>query len=195
MASINQNYAALDDPSLSSGSSGYTNIFLTERNNLFPTNTSTSRNGGEYRRVEEHTVSPDKVYCTFRDIEATPVMRSFFSRHNLDYLQEEMIRQVYHKSCNNFKISRQSDDELLIIMRSMYLQYTLNLPTNVPEQVARLNKQVLLYAVPNIITRVQGYLGYQREQQTPNKFLSNPNHVSSAGTRIGTAGDFSSVII
>jgi len=189
MASINQNYASLDDPQIDS-STGFTNIFLTERNNLFPSNM-----GGEYRRVEEQTVSPDKVYCTFRDIEATPVMRAFFSRYNLDYLQEEMIRQVYQKSCNNYKISRQSDDELLIIMRSIYLQYTRNLPTDIRGQVAELNKQVLLYAVPNIITRVQGYLGYQRDQMTPNKFLSNPNYVSSAGSKIGTAGDFSSLII
>jgi hypothetical protein len=186
MASINQHYSMLDDP-LVDAATGLTNIVLTERNNLFPKNM-----GGEYRRVEEQQVSPDHVYCTFRDIEATPVMRRFFSKANVDYLQAEMIKQVYIKSCGNFKISRQSTDELLIIMRSMYLQYTRNLPFDIDGQVAELNKQVLLYAVPNIITRAQGFLGYMRDQETPNKFISNPNFVSDAGTRFG---DFSSLII
>lgn len=188
MASINQNYSALDDP-LVDNSTGYTNIFLTERNNLFPKN-----QGGEYRKVEEKPVNPDYVYCTFRDIEGTPVMRAFFSKHNIDHLQEQMIQQVYQKSCGNFKISRQSDDELLIIMRSIYLQYTRNLPFDIEGQVNELNKQVLLYAVPNILTRAQGYLGYMRDQNTPNKFISNPNFVPSSPLN-GVSFDFSSLII
>lgn len=187
MASINQNYSLLDDPLVDSAS-GLTNIFLTERNDLFPRDTS-----GEYRRVEEKQVGPDHVYCTFRDLEGTPVMRAFFSKANIDHLQEEMIRQVYEKSCGNFKISRQSDDELLIIMRSIYLQYSKNLPFDIQGQVNELNKQVLLYAVPNILTRAQGYIGYMKEQSTPNKFLSNPNFVNNP--RSGISGDFSSLII
>ena len=188
MASINQQYSSLDDPAVDN-QTGYTNIFLTERNNLFPRNSS-----GEYRKIEEKPVPPDYVYCTFRDIEATPVMRSFFSKANLDYLQEEIIKQIYQKSCGNFKISRQDDDQLLIIMRSMYLQYTRNLPFDIDGQVADLNKQVLLYAIPNVMTRVQGYIGYYKDQATPNKFLSNPNYVSPSPLS-GVSFDFSSLII
>lgn len=187
MTSINQNYSMLDDPLVNSAS-GLTNIYETARNDLFPKN-----NGGEYRRVEEQQVPPDHVYCTFRDIEPTAVMLVLFSKANIDYLQQEMINQVYQKSCGNFRISRQSTDEILIILRSMYLQYSRNLPFDIEGQVAELNKQFLLYAVPNILTRAQGYLGYMRDQITPNKFIANPNYISSAGTRI--AGDFSTLII
>jgi len=179
MAVVNQNYGFLDDPKLQSNT-GYTNIFLTERNNLFPVNQS---NGGDYRRVEEKPVSPDKVFCSIKDLEPTEVMRVFFSKHNIDYLQSEIIKQVYERSCGNYKISRQSDDELLIVLRSTFLQYTKNLPFNIEGQVQELNYQALLWIIPRIMTNIQGYIQYAKEQETPNKFLSNPNYVGSKSTR------------
>ena len=48
-----------------------------------------------------------------------------------------IIKRVYNQT--NHVISRQSDMNLQIIMRSIYLQYGKNLPTGIPEQVQELN--------------------------------------------------------
>lgn len=49
----------------------------------------------------------------------TPLLNLFFSKDNVDYLQNRIIEEVY--KIRNQKISRQSDDNLLIIMRNKFI--------------------------------------------------------------------------
>ena len=65
----------------------------------------------------------------------------FFSKKNIDYLQNTIIQTIYSKY--KYKISRQSDIELKIIMRSFYLQYSRNQACNLQEQINTLNNMVL----------------------------------------------------
>lgn len=53
----------------------------------------------------------------------TPLLNLFFSKDNVDYIQNRIIDEVYKN--RNLKISRQSDDSLLIIMRNKFV-YALN---------------------------------------------------------------------
>jgi len=52
-----------------------------------------------------------------------PFLNLFFSKDNVDYIQNRLIEEVYKN--RNVKISRQSDDNLLIIMRNHFI-YALN---------------------------------------------------------------------
>ena len=45
-------------------------------------------------------------------------------------------------------------------MRSIYLQYSSNLPTNINHQIAALNKMVLNYCIPQVFSEAQGYMKY-----------------------------------
>ena len=63
-------------------------------------------------------------------------------------------------------VAPQNEDTLKIIMRSMYLQYAEHKPDNITEQVERINKYVLEYAVPNVHNELIGYLNYCRDQST-----------------------------
>lgn len=134
------------------------------------------------------------IYSTMKDLECTPLMSKFMSQCNLDHLQQAIIDLVKQRSHGAFQISRQSDNELLIVMRSSYLQYSRNLPTDLEGQVRELNRQVLLYCVPIILANIQGCIAYRYEQQTPNKFLSYAPDVR-ANRRATFTGDFSSLLI
>ena len=48
----------------------------------------------------------------------------FFSGENIDNIQEQIINIVYKKSGGKWKIGRQSDTQLKIIMKSIYLQHS-----------------------------------------------------------------------
>ena len=59
-----------------------------------------------------------------------------------------VINEVYRISQKT--ISRQSYQELQIIMKSMYLQYGRNIPTNIEEQVITLNKYNIIDTIFDI---------------------------------------------
>ena len=73
-----------------------------------------------------------------------------------------MIRyNVYLRSGKKHIIGRQSDTQLQIIMRSIYLQNSKNLNTDIKGQIQELNKLVIDYCVPNILVEVEQYIQYK----------------------------------
>ena len=62
----------------------------------------------------------------------------------------------------NYDIEHQSEEELQIIMRSIYLQFSKNSDNEIQKQIKDLNAEVLKYSIENIYTNVKQYLGYLR---------------------------------
>ena len=85
---------------------------------------------------------------------------AYFSKENIQHLQNKIRQGVYEESNGQYKIAEQDCDTLKIIMRSIYLQYSSNLPTNINEQIAALNKMVLNYCIPQVFSEAQGYMKY-----------------------------------
>ena len=108
---------------------------------------------------------------------------AFFEQSNLDYLQKSIIDKVYSASSGKYKISRQSDAELQIIMRSYYLQYGKNMNTNIEKQIKELNDLVSNYAVENILPEIEQQLKYRRDIRTPIEPLALPKSVNTAGSK------------
>jgi len=96
----------------------------------------------------------------------TQLSNIFFSGRNICDLQQGIREGVYRKSNGQYIISNQDEDTLKIIMRSIFLQYASNLPTNIKEQVAALNKMVLDYCVPQVYGEAQGYQKYIQDAST-----------------------------
>ena len=69
----------------------------------------------------------------------TPLSISFFSKENINILQNGLRYGVYEKSNNQFIIGQQNIDELKIIMRSIFLQNSKNLSNNIAQQINDLN--------------------------------------------------------
>ena len=85
----------------------------------------------------------------------TPLSDLFFSKENIDMLQNGMRNMVLNRTQGQHIIQRQSDMELKIIMRAMYLQHARH-KEHVPivEQVRELNIHVLNFSVPRIISSI-----------------------------------------
>ena len=112
---------------------------------------------------------------------SSPLNQLFFSTENVELIHRNIISRV--SNITGFKIGRQSDTELQIIMRSIFLQYSKNQPCNLKQQVMDLNKVVLDYSVERITTEISRYLEYK---DTVNKMptpLSHPRNLSSKGDK------------
>ena len=92
---------------------------------------------------------------------ATPLACTFFSKANVDLIQDMIRYQVYEQSNKQHTINRQSDTELQIIMRHFYLTYGKNQADNITGQVAELNTYVVNECVPMILSSVEQYLAYR----------------------------------
>ena len=114
----------------------------------------------------------------------------FFSQKNIDVLQDYIRSEVYRKSGGEHTISRQSDVELKIIMRSIYLQNAKHLPSDVAGQIRELNKLVATEAIPIILTNIEQYLGYKKKISALPVPLARPQYLSSAGTKSNRIDNF-----
>jgi hypothetical protein len=95
-------------------------------------------------------------------ISSNPLSKLFFSAQNIEALQQGIRYLVYTQSCNKHIIDRQSEDDLRIVMRSVYLQNAKHQPVNIVEQVRELNAIVLRWCVPKILNEVDAYMHFQR---------------------------------
>jgi len=91
---------------------------------------------------------PANQCSTFRNAteglwESTNLSNAFFSIENLRIIQNGIREGVYQKSEGNYLIGIQDYDTLKIIMRSIFLQHSSNMNTNIREQIQALNNEVL----------------------------------------------------
>jgi hypothetical protein len=101
----------------------------------------------------------------------------------MDIIQDMIRFNVYEKSEKKFIIDRQSDIELEIIMRSIYLQHSVNLPNKIKEQLQYLNRLVSDWCVEHILPEVDQYLGYLKEVEYMPMPIDLPLNLSSKGSR------------
>jgi len=113
----------------------------------------------------------------------TPTSKAFFSRTNVEHIQTAIMDGVYRKSNNKYKIGRQSDTELEIIMRSIYLQNTQSLPCNIEDQITKLNALVIDFCVPQIVGEVSQYYKYIRDVTEAKPVMDRPTNVSIKGEK------------
>lgn len=182
-----QNYGSVNS---NNNPSGFTNNWLESRSNthLF------DQKYGDFALYEEHRKGND-VYSnqynnTYRDILKTQVVRSpvsdmFFSHVNMKHLKKLICKRVYQESGGKYKLSEeaQSDNDLLTVMRSIYLDHAKHLPDQIKEQVAELNYHVMIDLVPRVIKNAQQHLSYIRDHTQQPLPMDRPQYVSPAGTK------------
>lgn len=98
--------------------------------------------------------------------EDTLLSQLFFSAENVQILQNGLRAGVYKMSNKEFLLPPQNVDNLKIIMRSTFLQYSEYDPDNITGQIKRLNDLVLGYVVPTVYKEAIGYKNYVRDQST-----------------------------
>jgi hypothetical protein len=115
--------------------------------------------------------------------ETSQLNQLFFSRKNLDLIQDMMRYRVYMKSNKKYIIGKQSNTEIQIVMRSIYLQQSTNLPTNIKEQIIYLNNLVVDWCVEKIIPEVEQHIGYIRDISYYPNPIDLPKNMSQKGSR------------
>ncbi len=111
----------------------------------------------------------------------TPLSLAYFSSENINILQNNRRNGVFDKSNSEFVIGLQDEDELKIIMRSVFLQNSLNLETNIREQIRDLNALVESYAIEQVYKEAISYLKYKRDASNMYALLALPSNSSTRG--------------
>lgn len=131
-------------------------------------------------------------YCSSygKTIEKDIVSSLFFSKSNIDEIQRG-LRYTVHKN-SGFVIGNQSQEELFIVMRSVYLQYgrfpviedKVKQKNVIKQEIARLNEIVINEVVPNIVSYTQQYIQYLKDIDKVAEPLEMAKNDSIKGTKL-----------
>lgn len=133
-------------------------------------------------KLVDYTTLPDAEKVSLRHkLDETHTSQVFFSQMNVDALQGEIVRRVSETAGR--PISRQSDFELLIVMRSIYLQYSNNDPATVVDEVRWLNGKVLDFVIPNVMSNIIQFQRYMDEIGKNPIPIDHARSVSSKGNK------------
>ena len=86
--------------------------------------------------------------------------KAYFSKENIQIIQNGIRAGVYKQSNNQYVVAPQDCDSLKIVMRSIFLQYSANLPGNVSKQIEALNQMVLNFCIQQVYSEAKGYMKY-----------------------------------
>lgn len=108
---------------------------------------------------------PVKECVTYRNpttgiFTETDLIKKYFSSANINLIQKEIQEGVLRLSNGRYQVGPQNCDTLKIIMRSIYLQYSLNQPENIDDQIRQLNSLVLTYCIENVYNEAKSYMKY-----------------------------------
>jgi hypothetical protein len=122
---------------------------------------------------------PANQCVTFREPtlgqwDETQLSKAYFSKENIQIIQNGIRSGVYHKSNKQYIVGPQDCDALKIIMRSVFLQHSANQPNNIPQQIQELNKIVLDYCIFHVYSEAQSYMKYLHDVSTLAVPLSTP---------------------
>jgi hypothetical protein len=127
-------------------------------------------------------------------LDETILSKQFFSKQNIDIIQEGIIEKIYSESGNQYRISRQSDMQLQIIMRSIYLKYAKN-ATDIllSTQVNALNQKTINSAAETILPNILQYIGYRRDIGKPREIMPNSIIITNKGNKTASFADRNSI--
>ena len=117
-------------------------------------------------------------------LENSDVSLLFFSDNNVRRIQSQIKGEVYRLSNGIFKLEVDQDEsDLLLAMRYIFIEFGQNLPTHIVRQVKLLNKHLIEYIIPDIMTNIKQHYAYLKEISSPIKPMEQPLNVNSKGRR------------
>ena len=157
-----------------------TNIMNNGRVNIMGPNTSDL-----FKLYEQ--VPLDNESTSYKDAmignwQSTVLSDAFFSAENIRIIQNAIKAAVYHGSKTMYVIGDQNEDTLKIIMRSTFLQYSSNKPHRITEQITALNKLVVDYAAPQILSEAKAYTRYKHDVSTIATPMARPKSTMHTNT-------------
>ena len=134
---------------------------------------------------QQRTVRNDSFAseATIGQLYTNDLSRTFFSEANIDALQQGIRYRIYVETGGKYTIGRQSDQELKIIMRSVYFQHSKNTNTDIIGQVRELNAKVLEWTVPEVLNNLKQYEIYRQDASMLPTPMDRPTLLTTKGSR------------
>jgi hypothetical protein len=107
---------------------------------------------------------------------STPLNESFFAPENVDVIQDRIRTTV--RQMVNADIDRQSDVDLMLVMRSYYLQHG-------GDTLEQLNERVVNFCANRIAVEVEAYRYYRADILDFPAPIAHPLQTNVYGTRTG----------
>jgi hypothetical protein len=133
--------------------------------------------------ITRHEVSDYRVISHIQESEFTKI---YFSKANIQIIQNELRYRVYLASNARHIIEEQDLTYLGPIMEKIYLDYSFN-PNErckYKTEITRLNELVLNYCVPMVLSAVEMQLGYIKKISTDVIPIRHSEFASKKGTKI-----------
>ena len=97
------------------------------------------------------------------NFERSTLSDTYFSKQNIQSIQYGIRKGVYDKSQQRISVDEQPEDQIVTVMRAMYLQYSKNLSSNIQQQISDLNTRVLNFCITNVFNEAVAYLKYKED--------------------------------
>ena len=126
---------------------------------------------------------PVEVAAALRELKLCPnrVNVRFFDKRNVDYIQRQ-LQSIIQRETKQY-IDKQDEQALRIIMRGVYLEYSVNSPDNVDGQVADLDQKVLSVIVPQVLSGIAMRVKYLQDVARLPRPLARGQNTSVTGSR------------
>lgn len=142
-------------------------------------------------KVQDHSLFPkselelgDGDWITRRYQGDTLLGQVYFSKANMQIVQNSIRRYIFDLSGSTQVIAEQNQIELRTVMRSIFLDFAKHLPENIAEQVSELNDRVVKYCVERVWSSVQHHLKYLDDISRMPTPLEAPMQVSIKGNKV-----------
>lgn len=115
-----------------------------------------------------------------------PVTQLFFSKENIKRIQRQIRREVFKRTKGEYKLEVDQDEsDLVVSMRAvLFDMYGARfLPFKITKQVKDLNKKVVNYVLPDMISEMKQEYAYIKEINQPLQVMMRPLNVNNAGRR------------
>jgi hypothetical protein len=153
---------------------------------------------GAYKfTIGDKNISKNNTKQVFKNqYSDTLLTQMFFSQTNVENIQQLLRLFIYKKT--NIVIDKQSYNEILTIMRSIFLEYSSHPPlieADMPDaqkrsilplytkEVSRLNELVVNDVVPRIQSQLIQYINYIRDISELPKPIERSNNMSNSGQK------------
>ena len=154
-------------------------MFINKQNNGRINNIDITSNNDKFKLMDKIPVV-NKLYTNSLNgiFEKSTLSMAYFSNENINIIQDNIRKGVYEKSDKQIIIDNQSIDIIVQIMRSYYLEYSLNLENDITKQIETLNNMVIKQCVENAYNEAISYVKYRKDISTMHTPIAPPIHSS-----------------
>ena len=154
-------------------------------NTVAPRAHAFSTTGATSARGSNASAAPSAIPAALGNMQqSTLLSRTFFSDGNTQIVQNAMRKQVH--DVTNVVVEEQNVEQLQLVMRSVFLQYSRNQTHSaevIRAQITELNAKVLDYCVPIVVSNLKQYQQYLKDVSTLPTPMEYGLATSQAGSR------------